>query len=186
MMNSLKSDINVVSKQDKFNYYGDFFLLPLIVSGDLYYIINYCTFDVFIILSFITGVVIYGAIIEYGFHRYIYHGKIKKITKLHLMHHKFPQSYISSPPYVTAAILFVFHVVCIHLLGPKLGCALVGGIAFGYFWYISIHHLIHHLPYNGSKLLNYFKREHQSHHDHAKINYCVSQPVWNIFYRWLN
>ncbi|CEG57327.1 sterol desaturase family protein [Legionella fallonii] len=185
-MNSLRSDRSAVSKLDKFNYYGDFFLLPLIVLGDLFYIINYCVFDILVILSFIAGVILYGAVIEYGFHRYVYHGKIRTITRLHLIHHKFPKSYISSPPYVTAIILFVFHLLFINVLGVKLGCALAAGITFGYLWYISIHHLIHHVSYNGSRVLNYFKREHLSHHEHAKINYCVSQPIWNTLYRWLS
>ena len=185
-MNSLPGETNIVRKMDLFNYYGDFLLLPLILLGDFYFILDYYSFDLSVLVCFIAGILFYGSIMEYGFHRYVYHGKIKKINKLHLIHHKLPKAYISSPPYVTAIIMFILHLLFINLMGYKLGCAFVGGIAFGYLWYITIHHLIHHVSYEGSKVLNYFKIEHQQHHNHAKLNYCVSQPFWNTIYRKLD
>ena len=182
-MNNLKSDLIVVSKLDLFNYYGDFFLLPLVWCGDVYYIFQYSQFDLSVVIAFVIGFIVYGGGLEYGFHRFIYHGKLKRIKKMHLIHHKFPQALVSSPPYVTAILLLIFHLIFLSLLGYQLGCAFVGGIAFGYFWYIIIHHMIHHVDNDRSVLLNHFKAEHQIHHEHAKENYCVSQPYWNSIYR---
>jgi len=166
-----------------FNYYGDFVQLPLFLAADFYYLTEHTKIDTSIFIVFFLGFLMYGALLEYGFHRYLYHGYFKKIKQLHLIHHKYPQSYVSSPPYVTAILLLLFHVIFITLLGYKLGCALVAGITFGYLWYIIIHHIIHHPPTRNFKLINYFIEEHQLHHDHAKLNYCVSQPFWNNLYR---
>lgn len=185
-MDTLRSDSIEATKIDKFNYYGDFVLLPCFLIADLYYLTEYFSLNRYVLLFFILGLLVYGAFIEYGFHRFIYHGSMKKIKKLHLIHHKFPKSYVSSPPYVTAIIMGVFYLVFMGLFGRQLGCAFVGGITFGYLWYIYIHHLIHHLEHTNSTLLNHFKIEHQSHHDHARLNYCVSQPFWNTLYRKCN
>jgi len=182
-MNILRNNPIEYSMLDKVNYYGDFITLPLILLADSYYLTEYNKLDISLVFSFIIGVLVYGSIVEYAFHRFIYHGTIKKIKKLHLLHHKFPQSYISAPPYITVSLLFVVHLVFMHLLGVKDGLAFAGGITFGYLWYITIHHLIHHLTYDDSKIFNYFKLEHNIHHQHAKLNYCVSQPFWNTFYR---
>jgi|GEM_PF-5516898 len=182
-MDSLRTTTIEASRVDKFNYYGDFFLLPVILLGDIVYIAENSKFDFSVFLFFILGLLLYGAVLEYGFHRFLYHGSVKKIKKLHLIHHKMPQSYVSSPPYVTAVLIFIFHVVFISLFGYKLGCSFVAGIVLGYLWYICIHHGIHHFGCPNSKILNYFKVEHQAHHDHAKLNYCVSQPFWNDLYR---
>lgn len=173
------------SKLDKFNYYGDFVQLPLILLALLYYLRKYYTIDTSVLCFFILGLLIYGAFLEYGFHRFLYHGRIKQIKRLHLIHHKCPQSYVSSPPYVTTVIMLIIYVVCVGLFGNKLGCAMVAGVIFGYLWYIIIHHLIHHITSSDSKFLNMFKEEHQLHHEHAKLNYCVSQPFWNKLYQYL-
>ncbi|TAL62342.1 MAG: hypothetical protein EPN84_06675 [Legionella sp.] len=173
------------SKLDKFNYYGDFVQLPIFLMVDFLYLAKYAQLDSSVLCLFIAGILFYGALLEYGFHRFLYHGKLKQIKKLHLIHHKLPQSYVSSPPYVTTVLLLIFYIIFTALLGNKLGCAFVAGITFGYLWYISIHHLIHHAAPSESKFLNHFKEEHQKHHDHAKLNYCVSQPFWNTFYRTL-
>ncbi|KTD35320.1 Fatty acid hydroxylase superfamily protein [Legionella moravica] len=182
-MNNLNSEQMEVSKQDLFNYYGDFFLLPLVGFADAFYIYEYSQFDFFVFLSFFIGFFVYGGVLEYGFHRFIYHGRLKSIKRMHLIHHKFPQAYVSSPPYVTAILLLIFHLIFLYLLGYQLGCAFVGGIAFGYFWYITIHHMIHHVDSDRFVILNHYKKEHQIHHEHAKQNYCVSQPFWNSLYR---
>lgn len=181
-MDSLRMEQLPENRLDKFNYYGDFVQLPLLLAADFYYLNKYYAIDLSVVLAFIIAILFYGAFLEYGFHRYIYHGNMSQIKRLHLIHHKFPQSYVSSPPYVTSMLMLIFYVIAIELLGYKLGCAVVAGITFGYLWYISIHHFIHHSANINSSVLNHFKESHQLHHEHAKINYCVSQPFWNTVY----
>lgn len=182
-MKGLKEKLSAHNKLELFNYYGDFLLLPLVLCAEFYYLIQYQHLGGWVYFSFIMGFIFYGSILEYLIHKYLYHGPLKKIKKLHLIHHKFPRSYVASPPYVTALFIVILNVFFAKLLGNKLGSAFVAGIVLGYFWYVIIHHMIHHMQSEYWYFLNHFKQEHESHHEKARVNYCVSQPFWNKIYR---
>lgn len=159
----------------KFNYYASFYILVGVLIGVFYYI---HTLDIAIILTFFTSFLFYGIVIEYCFHKFIFHGKYKNLAYMHALHHDDPKAYLSSPAWVTIALIALFFIIFIGLLGTKLGCVSVAGLCFGYLWCNIIHHLIHYSN-SRSKLLNYFVAHHDLHHKYPALHYRVSQPFWD-------
>ncbi|MBP6918172.1 MAG: sterol desaturase family protein [Legionellaceae bacterium] len=162
----------------KFNYYFGFFLLVFVLVGVFVYINTHYTIDIPIIVAFFASFLFYGAVIEYCFHKFLFHGKAKNIAQMHLIHHEEPKAYLATPSWVMFVLICCLFIIFISLLGPKLGCASVGGICFGYLWYSIIHHLIHYSD-SKSKFITYFVAHHHLHHQYQALHYRVSQPFWD-------
>jgi sterol desaturase/sphingolipid hydroxylase (fatty acid hydroxylase superfamily) len=114
---------------------------------------------------FVGGVVTW-TFAEYVFHRFVFHGLIRKEHGIHHAHPDQPVLKILWQIWVCFAV--------VHLIAG--GCFLAGAL-MGYAWYLFVHHCSHHGPEKVPRLL--LHHHHRQHHRFATRNYGVSPTIWD-------
>jgi sterol desaturase/sphingolipid hydroxylase (fatty acid hydroxylase superfamily) len=162
-------------------YYADFVFYPallLLLAGVA--IVRDNLSEWFIWVSMCAAGIAAWTLLEYILHRVAFH-HIVLIRKLHDLHHAMPTAKIGTPTWVTGAFM------CLGLLLPlwretgfNLASGLTCGLAAGYLWYVSIHHVSHHWRTHPDSYLYRAKRRHATHH-HAQepCNFGVTTAFWD-------
>lgn len=113
-------------------------------------------------------------ILEYIFHRFLFHGSLKRSDSrllnmyhflLHGFHHKYPQDSLRLvfPPVLLAALAIPVRILVLSLFPVGVGNAAMAGLFHGYVGYDLCHFALHFQNFTS----NYFqdlKRYHLQHH----------------------
>lgn len=131
-----------------------------------------------VVLTILLGLLLFS-IIEYAFHRWLFHGPVQIMSRGHLAHHENPLGYDSLPFFLPALILLTLTGVLVWLMPASYAFLLTGVITLSYVTYGLSHFIIHH------HLFHYiFARKwaanHHIHHYHADANFGVTTPLWDI------
>ena len=128
-------------------------------------------------LVVLAGLGLYG-LMEYVFHRWIYHGRRSPAATGHLLHHVNPQAPIAVPfffPAMAAVILwFLFRPV----LGEGEASLMVAVLVSNFVYYGLLHHCQHH----GRLKVRYFlgiRRHHLIHHHFPDRNFGLTTTLWD-------
>jgi sterol desaturase/sphingolipid hydroxylase (fatty acid hydroxylase superfamily) len=116
---------------------------------------------------------------EYCFHRWVFHGRLRLLAQGHAAHHGDPTGYDSLPFFLPALILFVPTGLGALLLPVDDVLLLASGIAFGYVAYGLSHFVIHHKRFRPG-LARKWAASHHIHHHHPDCNFGVTTPLWDI------
>jgi sterol desaturase/sphingolipid hydroxylase (fatty acid hydroxylase superfamily) len=129
-------------------------------------------------VSFLIGVAAW-TLLEYGIHRWIYHG-VEPFIRLHGSHHKEPDAYIGSPPLIGIALIILATCLPGMFLGMKVATGLTAGVLVGYMLYQLIHHATHFWqPSHGSYLYR-ARLRHAGHHYHRELgNFGITTAFWD-------
>lgn len=116
---------------------------------------------------------------EYCFHRWVYHGRLRILAQGHAAHHGDPTGYDSLPFFLPALALSA--VIGLGALLMPVGdiLLLASGMAFGYVAYGLSHFMIHHKRFRHS-LTRRWAASHHIHHHHPDRNFGVTTPVWDM------
>ena len=128
--------------------------------------------------SLLIGVGLW-TLLEYGIHRWLYHG-VELFIRLHDAHHKQPDAYIGAPPFIGIALIFLAIYLPGELLSLTVASGLTTGVLVGYMTYQLVHHATHFWqPARGSYL--YCARlRHSSHHYHRELgNFGITTVFWD-------
>jgi sterol desaturase/sphingolipid hydroxylase (fatty acid hydroxylase superfamily) len=133
-----------------------------------------------IILTILPGLFLFS-IIEYAFHRWLFHGTVQIIAQGHRSHHENPLGYDSLPFFLPAMTLLALTGVFVMLMPRKYAFLLTGTIALSYVIYGLSHFTIHHHLFHYVLARNW-AAHHHIHHYHADTNFGVTTPLWDIVF----
>jgi sterol desaturase/sphingolipid hydroxylase (fatty acid hydroxylase superfamily) len=130
------------------------------------------------LVSFLMGVGLW-TLLEYGIHRWLYHG-VDFFKRLHGAHHDEPCAYISAPPFLGIASIFLVVHVPLATLSLVVASGVTSGVLLGYFGYQLVHHATHFWhPARGSYLYR-VRLRHSLHHFHDELgNFGITTAFWD-------
>lgn len=165
--------------QSKGTYWFGFFSDPLTV-------IFLICWDAFILrshfyaiaASFLAGLFTW-TLVEYCFHRWVYHKGETLAHAGHLLHHDEPEALIGMPWFITSVVMYSLWFVFGYLLAIGSASSYVSGWLSGFFLYYTFHHVIHHHynPKNG--WYRRLRAHHKIHHQIPESNFGVTNRFWD-------
>lgn len=130
------------------------------------------------LLSIVSGLLLF-TLVEYCFHRWMFHGSVPLFEPGHRRHHENPLGDDAMPFFLPPlAILGVVAAVCL-VMPVGFALLLTGGLATGYALYGLSHDLIHNTRFR-HPLSRRWAASHHIHHFHPDRNFGVSTPIWDI------
>jgi sterol desaturase/sphingolipid hydroxylase (fatty acid hydroxylase superfamily) len=118
--------------------------------------------------------------LEYVFHRIVFH-RVQFFAEFHAMHHEDPTGPVGTPTWVSLGLCSI----CVLFplwwkIGFDLASGVTAGMMLGYFWYVSLHYVVHHWTLDRDSYLYGIKRRHALHH-FAPIpcNFGVTTQFWD-------
>jgi sterol desaturase/sphingolipid hydroxylase (fatty acid hydroxylase superfamily) len=170
----------------KASYYSDFVVYPVAVIA--------LTGINFSHLTWLSGREWLGAVIagmvgwtllEYFIHRFALHWSAY-FSPMHALHHGAPVDYIGTPSWISVTVWSgAVLLPAWYLAGFNFADGLTVGIMIGYWWYGTVHHVIHH--HADRPTSPYFKELrawHMRHHHSPKQgNFGVTLPLWDYVFR---
>jgi len=131
-----------------------------------------------VILTILLGLVSFS-MIEYAFHRWLFHGSVPIMVKGHRAHHQNPLGYDSLPFFLPAVMLLALTGALVLLIPHRYAFLLTGTITLSYVIYGLSHFIIHHHRFHYVLARNW-AASHHIHHYHADTNFGVTTPLWDI------
>jgi hypothetical protein len=125
----------------------------------------------------LAGLSLYG-LMEYLFHRWIYHGGRSPAASGHLMHHEDPQALIALPFFSPATVGFVLWFLLRPMLGDGEASLMMAAVATNFLYYGLLHHSHHHDRLKAG----YFRRMrgyHLIHHHFPDRNFGLTMTLWD-------
>jgi sterol desaturase/sphingolipid hydroxylase (fatty acid hydroxylase superfamily) len=182
-MKLLDTLLNAISKLSKtpLNYWAEFavdipfgavLIIAALRSNELG--------PIAVLLTILLGLFIFS-IIEYSFHRWLFHGSVQIMAQGHRAHHENPLGYDSLPFFLPALILLALTGVLVLLMPAKYAFLLTGTITLSYVIYGLSHFTIHHHLFHYVLARNW-AANHHIHHYHADTNFGVTTPLWDIVF----
>src|SRR6266446_5042082 len=89
--------------------------------------------------AFVGGVLSW-TLLEYIFHRFVYHKGNTLAHKGHLMHHESPKLLLGMPWFITSGVFWLLWYVLAVRLELQLVISVFSGLMIGYFIYCTFHH----------------------------------------------
>ncbi len=166
-------------------YYSDFFVYPLLIAILAGAGLNHVGFQgAALWIATCIGFVFFWTLLEYGLHRFAFH-HMPVIKEMHDRHHTEEQALVGSPVWISVLAHGVLVLLpCWLTLGFADASAISTGLMIGYFWYFSVHHILHHWHPAHSGYVYRLKRQHALHH-HADPggNFGVTTGFWDVVFR---
>lgn len=129
-------------------------------------------------LSWGAGGLVFWSLMEYAFHRYIYHEWTSFLQVGHLLHHEAPKAPIGVPWYLTTiAIVAIFMGLSSFLPAHHVGLAM-GFTWLGYVIYCFVHYSLHHYNLDVA-WFRALKKHHMIHHALNNVNWSVTVIWWD-------
>jgi sterol desaturase/sphingolipid hydroxylase (fatty acid hydroxylase superfamily) len=128
--------------------------------------------------AFASGVLLF-TLVEYAFHRWMFHGSVPLFEPGHRRHHENPVGDDSMPFFLPP--LALLGLAAIFSLAMPAGYALLlaGGLGVGYAIYGLGHDLIHNTRFRHPLGMRW-AASHHIHHFHPDRNFGVTTPLWDI------
>ncbi len=130
-----------------------------------------------VFLTLVLGLFLF-TLIEYSFHRWLFHGSVQLLVQGHRAHHENPLGYDSLPFFLPACVLLLLTGVLVLLMPATYAFLLIGTITLSYVIYGLSHFTIHHHRFQYAPARNW-AAHHQIHHYHPDTNFGVTTPLWD-------
>jgi sterol desaturase/sphingolipid hydroxylase (fatty acid hydroxylase superfamily) len=130
-----------------------------------------------IFFTILLGLFLFS-IIEYSFHRWLFHGSVRYLAQGHLEHHKNPLGYDSLPFFFPALVLLTILCCLVLLMPAQTAFLLIGTITLSYVTYGLSHFTIHHRRFQFAPAKDW-AANHLVHHYHLDTNFGVTTPLWD-------
>jgi sterol desaturase/sphingolipid hydroxylase (fatty acid hydroxylase superfamily) len=166
----------------RFGYYCEFFLVPLfaVVLAAVTFAETPASAWLWALYA-VAGIVTW-TLVEYLMHRFVFH-HVPLFRGMHAKHHEDHEALVGTPAWLSLPTMVVVAACLVGALGLEMGGGLTIGLALGYWWYISVHHILHHwqLPNRGYALR--LKRRHALHHHiDEDANFGVTSGLWDAVF----
>lgn len=130
------------------------------------------------VLAFVSGLLLFS-LIEYCFHRWLFHGREHAMQRGHQQHHVDPLGIGTLPFFLPPVFLVVLVALFSKLMPFSYALLVTGAIAGGYFAYGQCHDWIHRARFK-HPLARRWAASHHVHHHHPGSNFGVTSPLWDF------
>ncbi len=130
------------------------------------------------VFAMAAGLLIFS-LVEYSFHRWLFHGTLRALEQGHRKHHETPEGYDALPFFLPAIAVFAITATLTACLSHPVAFLVAGSMAAGYCLYGASHSLMHSRRFQ-QRLLMRWSRAHHIHHRHPGTNFGVTTPLWDI------
>ena len=161
-----------------FNYWMSFISDPLTVLFFLFW-------ETFILRTSPIGLGLsYGAgllswsLLEYTFHRWVYHKGRTPAHHGHKLHHESPQMLIAMPWFIVTAFLAGVWYVFAYRLHLHFVLGFFAALATGFVFYGVFHHIHHHFNFQNPRYRK-LRAHHIIHHQYPNVNFGVTSRLWD-------
>lgn len=162
----------------KSNYWTGFVTDPSTAIFLLYWDARVLHAEPFLLMFiYLTGIVGF-TLLEYLFHRFVYHHGQTIAHEGHQLHHESPKILIGMPWFITTGLLWLVWYVAGYRLHEHFILSFMAGLATGFFLYGLLHHAHHHLT-TRSAWLKRLNAHHQIHHRFETVNFGVTNRFWD-------
>ena len=125
-----------------------------------------------------SGLILFS-FVEYGFHRWLFHGHMRAFKKAHGVHHRHPAGYDALPFFLPPLGMLALATLLVTIVPPASALLLSGGVAAGYALYGLSHCAIHAVRFRYAPAKRWASHHH-IHHRHPDKNFGVITPLWDI------
>ena len=129
-------------------------------------------------IAFLGGVLMFS-LVEYCFHRWLFHGPEHAMERGHRRHHATPNGIDSLPFFVPPLFLVVLAALFSKAMPLSYALLFTGAIAGGYFIYGQCHAWIHRRRFQ-LRVMRLWAANHHIHHHHPDRNFGVTTPLWDF------
>jgi dihydroceramide fatty acyl 2-hydroxylase len=133
------------------------------------------------VLVFGAGLFVFS-LIEYCFHRWLFHGPDQAMQRGHARHHQAPTGTDTLPFFLPPICLALLAGLFNEAMPAAYALLLTGAIGCGYFAYGECHGAIHRLRFR-HPWARRWSAHHHVHHHHDGYNFGVTSPLWDIVFR---
>jgi len=129
-------------------------------------------------LTVCAGLLLFS-LVEYCFHRWLFHGGAGAMEQGHRKHHEDPAGYDALPFFMPPLAMLGVAAALTILLPTAIALLLTGALAAGYAAYGLSHTAIHSVRFR-RRLTRRWAASHHIHHHHPHRNFGVTTPLWDI------
>lgn len=133
-------------------------------------------------LYVVTAGVFTYSFVEYGAHRWLFHGSAPIFERGHARHHARPEGDESLPFFFAPLAQLALAALLGLVTSETIALLFVGGFAVGYAAYGLSHTLIHRVRFQNA-FLHRWAAAHHVHHYHSDSNFGVTTPFWDVLMR---
>ncbi len=164
------------------NYWFSFVSDPLTILFFLFW-------EAFVLRTGILSVtIVYGAgllswtLLEYSFHRWVYHKGHTPAHIGHKKHHESPTELISMPWFIVTAFLGSVWYIFAYRLQLHFVLSFMSGLTTGFVCYGLFHHVHHHFHFKNRRYRK-LRAHHFIHHQFPNVNFGVTSRLWDHVFR---
>ena len=117
--------------------------------------------------------------VEYGVHRWLFHGRLGAMAQGHRKHHEDPTGFDALPFFVPPLAMLALAGALAAIAPASLALVLTGALAAGYAAYGLGHTAVHYRRFQ-QPLATRWAASHHIHHHHPHRNFGVTTPLWDI------
>jgi sterol desaturase/sphingolipid hydroxylase (fatty acid hydroxylase superfamily) len=129
-------------------------------------------------LTLLAGLALFS-FIEYGSHRWLFHGSVSIAEQGHRKHHEQPLGHDALPFFLSPLLILALAGLLTMLVPLTYALLLSGAVGCGYAAYGLSHLLIHQRRFR-HPLARRWSSSHHVHHCHPDTNFGVTTPLWDI------
>jgi sterol desaturase/sphingolipid hydroxylase (fatty acid hydroxylase superfamily) len=118
-------------------------------------------------------------LVEYVFHRWLFHGHANSARDGHDKHHADPHGYDALPFFLPPLGVLVLAALFAVVAPWSTAFLLSGALAAGYATYGVSHTVIHATRFRAGVAVRW-AANHHIHHNHPECNFGVTSPLWDI------
>jgi sterol desaturase/sphingolipid hydroxylase (fatty acid hydroxylase superfamily) len=164
--------------ESKINYWATYVVDLSLMTFFLAYDGMRLQVSAFSMLGLYAAGVFAWTLMEYVFHRWMYHMGLPITTEGHEKHHQDPTAYIAMPAIVTPLLFLPIWAVFSAWLHIAGFASVMGGFFGGFIAYSFMHHSLHHykmpIPW-----LRHLQSQHRIHHALPESNFGVTTRFWD-------
>jgi len=134
----------------------------------------------FLASSYLSGLVSW-TLLEYCFHRWIYHRGETLAHAGHRLHHESPKALIGMPWFLTTGFLLMNWYVFGIYFEVAYVLSFLAGLTTGFFLYGVFHHVHHHFDF-AKRWNRKLRVHHKIHHAFPEVNFGVTTRIWDYVF----
>jgi sterol desaturase/sphingolipid hydroxylase (fatty acid hydroxylase superfamily) len=125
-----------------------------------------------------SGLLVFS-LIEYCFHRWLFHVGQSSMREGHDKHHVDPHGFDALPFFLPPLFISLIAGLLTFVLPTSTALLLAGSTAAGYAAYGVAHTIIHAIRFRSRAAVKWASNHH-IHHHHPDCNFGVTSPLWDI------
>jgi len=170
--------LDIVRSNLLLSYWIGFFTDPLAIAFLLVWDVAVLDSNVYLLSAAFMAGLLGWTLLEYCFHRWIYHQGRTLAHAGHAMHHEDPKMLIGMPWFLTTSVYLGQWYVFTYWFEARYVSGFFAGVLAGFIFYYCFHHIHHH--YNPkSAWYRRLRTHHKIHHQVPGANFGVTMMFWD-------